>query len=98
MTELSLSARLTALANPKRFLDLSAVLLPWTGGLAALFLGVGLYMSLFATPPDYQQGETVKIMFVHVPAAWMGMFVYAAISASGCLNTNPMKDAPAIAA
>ena len=101
MTELSLSARLTALANPKRFLDLSGVLLPWTGGLAAVLLSVGLYMALFATPPDYQQGETVKIMFVHVPAAWMGMFVYTTIAVAsfmGLVFKHPLADIAAKAA
>jgi heme exporter protein C len=101
MTTLSLSARLTQLANPKRFLDLSATLIPWFGGASALLIGVGLYIALFATPPDYQQGETVKIMFVHVPAAWMGMFVYAAMaaaSATGLIFKHPLADMAAKAA
>src|SRR5262249_43354866 len=78
---LSLTA-FTGLANPKRFLALSQALLPWTAILAFALLGVGLYWSLFNTPPDYQQGQSVKIMFVHVPAAWMGMFVYGVMAAS----------------
>jgi heme exporter protein C len=101
MTELSFTTRLTALANPKRFLDISGALLPWAGYLAGLFLAVGLYIGLFATPPDYQQGETVKIMFVHVPAAWMGMFVYAVIAAAsftGLVFKHPLADFSAKAA
>jgi heme exporter protein C len=101
MTALSLSARLTALANPKRFLDISTVLLPWTAGASVLLLAAGFYMALFATPPDYQQGETVKIMFVHVPAAWMGMFVYAVMagaSFTGLVFKHPLADMSAKAA
>jgi heme exporter protein C len=101
MTALSLSARLTALANPKRFLDISSVLLPWTAGAAIILLGLGFYLALFVTPPDYQQGQTVKIMFVHVPAAWMGMFVYAVMagaSFTGLVFKHPLADMSAKAA
>src|SRR4051794_9450293 len=61
--------RITFLANPKRFLDFSNAIAPWLGVLAAVLLAVGFYWALAATPPDYQQGQSVKIMFVHVPAA-----------------------------
>ncbi len=101
MTALSLTARLSALANPKRFLDISGVLLPWTAGAAVLLLAAGLYMALFVSPPDYQQGETVRIMFVHVPAAWMGMFVYAVMagaSFTGLVFKHPLADMSAKAA
>jgi len=90
--------RITVLANPKRFFDLSQVLLPWMFGLTVLFLGVGLYWALFATPPDYQQGQSVKIMFVHVPAAWMGIFVYAVMagaSLTGLVFRHPLADVAA---
>lgn len=92
---------LTQLANPKRFLDLSRVLLPWLAVLWILLMGVGLMWSLFLAPPDYQQGETVRIMFIHVPAAEMSMFVYAAIVASsitGLVFKHPLADAAAKAA
>ena len=55
---------------------LSGAVLPWCAIATALCLGVGLYLALFVAPPDYQQGEAVRIMFIHVPAAWMSMFVY----------------------
>ncbi|GGG45599.1 heme ABC transporter permease [Chelatococcus composti] len=77
--------RLTSLwnlANPTRFLGLADRLLPWLAALAAVLLAVGLYLSFFVAPPDYQQGETVRIMFVHVPAAWLGLFMYVMMSAS----------------
>ena len=64
-------------ANPARFQRISAAILPWSAGATVLLLAVGLYYALIASPADYQQGETVRIMYVHVPAAWMAMFVYA---------------------
>ena len=90
--------RITVLANPKKFLDLSQVLIPWMFGLTVLLLAVGLYWGLFLTPPDYQQGESVKIMFVHVPAAWMGIFVYAVMagaSLTGLVFRHPLADVAA---
>ena len=69
-------------ANPTRFMRLSAAALPWLGWLTAILLAVGLVLALFVAPPDYQQGESVRIMFVHVPAAWMALFVYAIMALS----------------
>ena len=89
---------ITALANPKRFLDLSRVVSPWTCAFAVMLLGAGFYWSLFATPPDYQQGQSVKIMFVHVPAAWMGIFIYfvmAGASLVGLVFRHPLADVAA---
>jgi heme exporter protein C len=68
---------LTRLANPTRFLRLADAVLPWAGGLALLAFAVGLVWGLGFAPPDYQQGDTVRIMFVHVPAAWLAMFGYS---------------------
>ena len=64
-------------ANPARFQRISAAILPWSAGLTIVLLAAGLYFGLIASPADYQQGETVRIMYVHVPAAWMALFVYA---------------------
>jgi heme exporter protein C len=89
-----------AYANPKKFMDLSGRVLPWLAGASVLLLGVGLYLA-FNTPPDYQQGDTVKIMFVHVPAAWTAMMTYglmALASAIGLVNRHPLADAAAKAA
>ena len=69
------------LANPTRFLGLSARLLPWTTGLAGACLALGLGLA-FLAPPDYQQGETVRIMYIHVPFAWLAMFGYSLMAAS----------------
>lgn len=73
-------------ASPKTFYPLAGRLIPWFGGLTALLLAVGLYYSLFIAPPDYQQGESVRIMFIHVPAAWMSMFVYVVMAAAGAVG------------
>ena len=72
-------------ANPARFLRISAVILPWAAGLAALFITTGLYFALFASPPDYQQGESVRIMYVHVPSAWMASFVYGGLALTSAI-------------
>ena len=64
------------LASPRHFYRISGVLIPWLAGVTALLLLSGLYLGLFVAPPDYQQGESYRIMFVHVPSAWMSMFVY----------------------
>ncbi len=69
------------LANPQNFMRLSGRVLPWLAGLALLTLAIGLVLSALA-PPDYQQGETVKIMFIHVPAAWIATLAYCVMTAS----------------
>ncbi|ABD05077.1 heme exporter protein CcmC [Rhodopseudomonas palustris HaA2] len=88
---------LTELANPTRFLTLAGRLLPWLAGATALLLTVGLVQSMLA-PDDYQQGATVKIMFVHVPNAWLSMFVWGVMSVAA-LGTlvwrHPLADVAA---
>ncbi|PIY72891.1 MAG: transcriptional regulator, partial [Rhodobacterales bacterium CG_4_10_14_0_8_um_filter_70_9] len=63
-------------ANPAEFMRLSGAILPWAAGLAALLIVGGAVWGLFFTPADYQQGETVRIMYVHVPAAMMAINIY----------------------
>jgi len=89
------------LANPSNFMALSARLLPWVWGLAAVLISSGLYLAFFGSPPDYQQGQTVKIMYIHVPSAWLSMLVYAliALSSFGLLVfRHPLADVSAKAA
>jgi len=86
------------LANPTRFLGLTNRLLPFVWAAALVGLGVGLYLSFFVAPPDYQQGETVRIMFIHVPSAWLAMFGYV-LMAGAALGTlvwrHPLADVAA---
>ena len=63
-------------ASPATFYPLAGKLVPWCYGLAALLAGVGLYISFFLAPTDATQGEAYRIIFIHVPAAWMSMFIY----------------------
>jgi heme exporter protein C len=82
-------------ANPARFMRLSAAILPWCAALSAALLAIGVYLALFVAPPDYQQGEAVRIMYVHVPAAWMASFVYgllALASAVAIIWRHPLAD------
>ena len=86
------------LANPRRFMKLATVLSPWLAGATVVLAAAGLYLGLFASPADYQQGETVRIMYVHVPAAWMSLFCYVglAISAAvGLIWKHPVADVAA---
>ncbi|MBV8978836.1 MAG: cytochrome c biogenesis protein CcsA [Alphaproteobacteria bacterium] len=87
-------------ANPTKFLALSRALRPWLAGATVLLLGAGLALGL-RVPPDYQQGETVKLMFLHVPAAWTAMMAYglmAAASLVGLVWRHPLADQAAKAA
>jgi len=67
-------------ANPNRFLRISRPLVPIMAWATVLLMAVGLYMTFFTAPADYQQGETVRIMYVHVPSAWMGLFCYVGMA------------------
>jgi len=88
------------LANPSRFLTLSGRLLPWLAG-ATLFAFAFGVSQIIASPDDYQQGATAKIMFIHVPAAWLAMFIWATMSVAA-LGTlvwrHPLADVAAKAA
>ena len=82
MNDTSLAiTKFSDLANPTRFLALASRLLPWMSAITALLIAVGLYLS-FTTDGDYQQGNTVRIMYVHVPAAWLAMMCYTVMAAS----------------
>jgi heme exporter protein C len=87
-----------SLANPTRFLSLVGTVVPWLTAVVIILLGTGLYLSFFVAPPDYQQGEIVRIMFIHVPAAWLALFGYTliAIAALGTLIwRHPLADVAA---
>ena len=84
-------------ANPSRFLSVSGRVLPWLVGATVIAFALGLRQAYFA-PDDYQQGATVKIMFIHVPSAWLGMFCWGlmSIAALGTLVwRHPLADVAA---
>jgi heme exporter protein C len=92
---------LTRLANPARFMRVSGIILPWLGVATAVVLAAGLAWSLIIAPPDYQQGESVRIMFIHVPSAWMALSVYlfvAVASAVALVSRHPLAEIAAQAA
>jgi heme exporter protein C len=69
--------------------------LPWCAALTVVLIAAGLYLGLVRSPADYQQGETVRIMYVHVPSAWMALFIYASIamaSATALIWKHPLAD------
>jgi len=65
---------------PTAFYPLAGRLIPWFSVMAVALMGVGLYMGFFVAPTDFQQGESYRIIFVHVPAAWMSMFLYVVMA------------------
>jgi heme exporter protein C len=88
-------------ANPARFGRLSRAALPWTAIACIVLFAAGLYFALFASPADYQMGDTVRIMYVHVPAAWMALGTYvfiAAMSAVSLVWRHALADVAAHAA
>lgn len=88
-------------ANPARFNRLADAILPWAMGIMFIAFIYGLYQALVASPPDYQQGETVRIMYLHVPAAWMALFTYVVIAAASFVALvwrHPLADIAAKAA
>ena len=73
------------LAKPKYFRRLSRPLVMVLAPLALVFWGWGLYSGLFNSPPDYQQKESVRIMYIHVPAAWLSLFIYTSMALAGLI-------------
>lgn len=85
-------------ANPERFVGLARTLLPWLLGSAIIAAATGTVWGLAIAPPDYQQGEAARIIYVHVPAAWMAMFVYAVMAISSAIAfiwKHPLADVAA---
>ncbi len=89
---------LSRYVTPARFMAFSGLVLPWLWVLAGLLAAIGLYRGILASPGDYQQGETVRIMYIHVPAAWLAMMAYTFIAISsigGLIFRNPLADVSA---
>ena len=86
-------------ANPGRFLRLAARIQPWLTWPALLITAAGLLGGLFLSPADYQQGDAVRIMYVHVPAAWLASSGYAALAAASFVSIvwrHPLADLAAV--
>jgi len=73
-------------ASPRYFFALSDRVIPWLGAGAAVLFAAGLYFGLVVAPPDYQQGDSYRIMFIHAPAAWMSLFVYMVMAVAGAIG------------
>ncbi len=74
------------LASPPYFYAFAGRVIPWLGAATLILLGWGLYGGLVMAPPDYQQGDSYRIIFVHVPAAWMSLFVYMVMAGAGAIG------------
>lgn len=83
---MKLPAIVNKFSSPRNFYSMSGKLIPWFTWGFGLTLLAGLYYGFFVAPPDYQQGESYRIMFVHVPAAWMSMFVYMVMATSAAIG------------
>lgn len=71
------------LGSPPTFYRFTSVLLPWLYGVALALAAVGLYLGLFGSPADYLQGESVRILYIHAPSAWMSLFAYLTMAGAG---------------
>ena len=74
------------LASPKHFYYLSGRMIPWFGGFSLLLMLAGLVGGLVLAPPDYQQGDSFRIMYVHVPSAWMSLFIYVCMAVTSAIG------------
>jgi heme exporter protein C len=72
-------------ASPQSFFPIAGRLTPWFGAAAAVLAVIGLYIGFFVAPTDHQQGESYRIIFIHVPAAWMSMFIYLVMAFWGAM-------------
>ena len=76
---------LQRIASPPHFYRLAGRLVPWLAVLTALLIAAGLVGGLGFSPADYQQGDAFRIIFVHVPSAWMSMFIYVVMAIAGAV-------------
>ena len=74
------------MASPPWFYRISGKLIPWVGAICALLLLYGLYGALVLAPADYQQGDSFRIIYIHVPAAWMSLFIYVLMAVCGVIT------------
>ncbi|MDO9282404.1 MAG: heme ABC transporter permease CcmC [Methylotenera sp.] len=85
-------------SSPQTFYPLAGRMIPWFAWAATIFAVIGLYISFFIAPTDFQQGEAYRIIFVHVPAAWMSMFIYMVMAGWAALGLSLNARLPAMMA
>ena len=73
-------------ASPKYFYGTAGKLIPWFAVPTVILAVWGLYLGLFVAPPDYQQGESYRIIYIHVPSAWMSLFIYMVMAVSAAIG------------
>ncbi|MFI3178539.1 MAG: heme ABC transporter permease, partial [Methylococcaceae bacterium] len=74
------------MASPPYFYGFTERLMPWLVGVFALLTAAGLYGGLYLAPADYQQGDSYRIIYIHVPSAWMSLFIYVVMAISGAIG------------
>ena len=74
------------MASPRYFHRITGRMVPWLGAITLLLILAGLYGGLVLAPADYEQGESYRIIYLHVPAAWMSMFIYVVMAVSGLIS------------
>jgi len=74
------------MGSPQYFYRFAGRATPWFGWICLALMVIGLYLGLVVAPPDYQQGESYRIMYIHVPSAWMSMFVYVLMAVAGAIG------------
>ncbi len=74
------------LASPPHFYRTAGALIPWFGWPALVLIAVALYGGLVLAPPDYQQGDAFRIIYVHAPSAWMSLFIYVVMAVSAAVG------------
>lgn len=85
-------------SSPQTFYPLAGRMIPWFAWAASIFAVIGLYISFFIAPTDFQQGEAYRIIFVHVPAAWMSMLIYIVMAGWAALGLSLNARLPAMMA
>ena len=72
--------------SPEGYYKFTSLIIPWLLSFAFIFISYGLYQGLFIAPPDYQQGDAFRIMYVHVPSAWISLFAYSVVFISAVIS------------
>jgi heme exporter protein C len=74
------------LGSPKYFYAIAGRWIPWLATICTVLMLVGLYQGMVVAPTDYQQGDSYRIMFIHVPSAWMSLFIYVVMAVAGAIG------------